>query len=71
MADLDEARRLETQVVKRIDPVEYGDENRHLQIQAKCPSCGVWGDIDPDQLSGKVSLICDCGWHGYIDGRVA
>lgn len=64
--------RLETKVVKRIDVEEYGDEERHLQPLAKCPACGVWGDIDYDQLAGRVSLICgECGWHGYIGGETA
>jgi hypothetical protein len=64
--------RLETQTVKRIDPAEYGDEERHLQAQAKCPACGTWGDVDADQLRGEVSLVCEiCEWHGYIDGRTA
>jgi hypothetical protein len=66
------SERLETQTVKRIDPEEYGDEDRHLQPQAKCPSCGEWGDVDDEQLRGEVSMICAiCGWHGYIDGRTA
>ena len=65
------ASRLETKVVKRIDVAEYGDEDRHLQPLAKCPACGAWGDIDDDQLAGRVSLICDCGWHGYISGTTA
>lgn len=62
--------KLETQTVKRIDSEAYGDNNRHLQPQAKCPQCEKWGDIDEDQLVGAVSLVCEiCGWHGYIDGR--
>jgi hypothetical protein len=61
---------LETKTVKRIDPGEYGDEERHLQPQARCPRCGTFGDVDGDQLRGDVSMICAaCGWHGFIDGR--
>lgn len=64
--------RLETKTVKRIDPEEFGDEQRHLQAQARCPECSTWGDVDGEQLGGTVSLICsECGWHGYIDGRSA
>jgi hypothetical protein len=64
--------RLETKVVKRIDPEQYGDDQRHLQTQARCPSCDTFGDVDADQLGGSVSLICsECGWHGFIDGRTA
>ena len=59
--------RLETRVVKRIDQEAFGDDRRHLQSQAKCPGCGVFGDVDEDQLRGSVSLICpECGWHGHI-----
>lgn len=45
----------------------------------KCPKCGVWGYVDDDQLEGKVSILCDCGFHETItpkdsindeDGRV-
>jgi hypothetical protein len=66
--------RLETRTVKRIDPEAFGNDERHLQPQAKCPGCGVWGDVDEDQLTGRVSLVCEedgCGWHGHIDGTTA
>ncbi len=63
-----EPERLETRTIKRI---EIGETDRHLQPQAKCPTCGVWADVDEDQLAGKVSLLCDCGWHGWTDGRIA
>jgi hypothetical protein len=60
---------LETRSVKR---AEVGDDGLHLQPQAKCPKCGTWGDVDPDQLAGTVSLVCEvCGWHGYIGGESA
>lgn len=36
-------------------------------LQAKCPACETWGDIDTDQETGRVSLICPlCGWHGWV-----
>ena len=67
--------RLETRTVKRIDSSMTGTSDRYLQIQAKCPNCGIWGDIDEEQAAGSVSLVCgnepNCTWHGYIDGRVA
>ena len=35
-----------------------------IRIQKlKCPECGIWGQIDDDQLNGRVSAICDCGFH--------
>jgi predicted RNA-binding Zn-ribbon protein involved in translation (DUF1610 family) len=56
---------LRTRTVKRI---EIGETERHLQAQAECPECGVWGDVDSDQLRGEVSLICpECGWHGSVE----
>lgn len=64
--------RLETRVVKMIDPEQFGDDERHLQAQAKCPECSTWGEIDEDQMKGAVSMICtECGWHGYIGGDSA
>jgi hypothetical protein len=36
------------------------------QGQARCPECGQWADLDQDQLEGSCSLICECGWHGYV-----
>lgn len=62
------AQRLLTRNVKRI---EIGETERRLQAQAQCPACGQWADIDHDQFDGSVSLVCECGWHGYIDGRAA
>lgn len=29
----------------------------------KCPACKVWGELDNDQLFGKVSVLCNCGFH--------
>lgn len=32
--------------------------------QAKCPGCGMWGDVDDDQWHGRVSLDCpECPYH--------
>lgn len=62
--------RLETRVVKRSDREAFGDDFRHLQQQARCSNCGVWGDVDAEQARGAVSLICpECGWYGYIGGE--
>ena len=42
-------------------------DNREIVNQVRCPECGVWGDVDADQLAGRVSCICpECGWHGYF-----
>lgn len=35
----------------------------------KCPGCGTWGEIDDDQLNGRVSTWCSCGYHKTIDWR--
>lgn len=38
------------------------------QIQLKCPSCRVWGDVDKDQAEGIVSCNCpECGHHFMAD----
>jgi hypothetical protein len=50
------------------------------QWQLRCPGCGSWGDIDDDQLHGRVSVehtvgtddrgnYCStgCGYHETVD----
>ncbi len=32
-----------------------------------CPDCGVKGDLDDDQFNGRVSILCDCGFHKTVD----
>lgn len=32
-------------------------------VKLQCPKCEVWGDIDQDQIEGKISLLCECGFH--------
>jgi hypothetical protein len=55
-------------ITRSIKRSEVGELGKHLQSQAKCPKCGIWGDVDGDQLCGSVSLICpECGWHGWIE----
>lgn len=35
-----------------------------VQWQFCCPGCGLRGDIDEDQLHGRVSIDCpDCDYH--------
>lgn len=31
--------------------------------QFKCPGCGQWAYMDNDQWHGRVSTMCDCGYH--------
>lgn len=38
----------------------------------RCPGCGVWADVDDDQLNGRVSVHHDkaeggCGFHETRD----
>jgi hypothetical protein len=40
-----------------------GKENYKL----KCPKCGIWGYLDDDQINGRVSILCDCGFHETIN----
>lgn len=36
--------------------------------QVCCPRCEKWGDVDDDQLHGRVSMLHDeCGWHATLD----
>ena len=32
-----------------------------------CPKCGIWGIIDDDQFHGRVSILCECGFHETIN----
>jgi len=35
-----------------------------MKFMEKCPECGALGQIDEEQLQGKVSIICsECGNH--------
>jgi len=39
----------------------------HLVRKACCPGCGIWGVIDDDQFCGRVSILCECGFHETIN----
>jgi len=37
-------------------------------VKLKCPKCGVVGDLDDDQLHGRVSTQCRyCDYHETVD----
>ena len=37
----------------------------------RCPDCKGVGEIDQDQLEGRVSVACPCGGHFYIkEGQI-
>lgn len=36
-------------------------------IKMECPDCKEWGSLDEDQYNGRVSILCDCGFHETID----
>lgn len=59
---------VETQVVKRI---KAGERSVNLVPQARCPECKTWIDMNGEQVVGEDFLTCECGWHGFIDGREA
>jgi len=35
----------------------------------QCPLCERVAKIDPDQVAGKVSILCVCGYHATWDLR--
>ncbi len=39
-----------------------GGQSRLIK-QARCPQCGIWADLDEDQYHGRVSMLCECGYH--------
>lgn len=36
-------------------------------LKVFCPECHTWADIDDDQYHGRVSILCDCGFHTTCD----
>lgn len=32
-----------------------------------CPNCGAFTVMDEDQYHGRVSMLCDCGYHETHD----
>ena len=40
--------------------IKDGLDGGHL---LRCPRCRKWGLLDDDQWNGKVSVLCDCGFH--------
>ena len=36
-------------------------------IKVKCPRCNTWGLVDADQVHGRVSMECECGFHETHD----
>ena len=57
-------------------PLPSGGALRSLRRDGKivwvlrCPTCGVWGDIDQDQLHGRVSVDhtdTGCSYHETHD----
>lgn len=58
----------------QLQPEQITCENvRHVMrdgvevAKFKCPVCHTWGDVDADQYSGDVSILCVCGFHETID----
>lgn len=35
-------------------------------LKFKCPECKIWGQIDNDQYNGRISILCNCGFHETI-----
>ena len=44
--------------------LRVGTLDGRIIVRLRCPGCGVWGLVDEDQLSGRVSLACpNCSFH--------
>ena len=54
-----------------IEQSEYETKKTTLDgkeaVKFKCPDCKTWGLIDDDQLNGRVSILCECGFHKTIN----
>jgi hypothetical protein len=46
---------------------EMGKKSALVALAFECPQCKGHGEIDNEQAEGKVSIICECGWHGYCN----
>jgi hypothetical protein len=33
----------------------------------ECPRCTTWGQLDEDQMAGRVSVLHECGYHETHD----
>ena len=51
----------------KIDKVKEVILDDKLVRKVCCPGCGVWGIIDDDQFHGRVSILCECGFHETIN----
>jgi len=48
-------------------PTVHGIDRVEKEATIECPECERYGTIDWDQLNGKVSIVCDCGYHETHD----
>ncbi len=45
-------------------PITYLENNvKSLRWWIQCPNCNIKGMADIDQMRGRVSIQCDCGYH--------
>ena len=33
----------------------------------ECPKCKIFGSIDDDQFNGRISTLCNCGFHKTVN----
>ncbi len=67
--------------MSRIATTEFGRLRRSSvdgepKVILECPGCGTWGELDDDQLHGKVSVDhasdgCSGGYHETHDFAAA
>lgn len=38
-------------------------DKKELIWRLRCPDCDVVAIADVDQMRGRVSILCDCGYH--------
>lgn len=41
----------------------------NLAAVVQCPKCERKAWVDREQFEGKVSMVCECGWHETHDLR--
>lgn len=42
---------------------QTGPLDEYAKIYFECPKCLRWAGCHPEQFFGRVSMVCECGWH--------
>lgn len=60
----DSGTRLQGEPVYELKKVTFDGKE---MLKLRCPKCKSWGHLDDDQAHGRVSTLCECGFHETVD----